>query len=90
VPASPEPADEADVPDPDPGRRTYDPPRLVRVLHQADGRWYRGTQIEWVRWPTGEWRAGVTYSTGPGETYIRSVRADQLIAEVDPGTLDRR
>ena len=66
-----------------PDRRTYDPPRTVQVLHD-DGRWYRAAQFEWVRWPTGEWRAGLRYTTGPGATFIRSMPAERLIAPVDP------
>jgi hypothetical protein len=54
----------------------------VQVLHD-DGCWYRGAQFEWVRWPTGQWRAGIRYTTSPGSTYLRSVPADQLTAEVD-------
>jgi hypothetical protein len=81
--APPPSADEAVVADQNPDRRTYDPPRLVHVLHEADGRWYRAAQFEWVRWPTGEWRAGVRYTTGPRAQYIRSVSADQLIAGLD-------
>jgi hypothetical protein len=83
------PADEPSVPDPSPGRRTFDPPRTVQVLHD-NGRWYRGTQFEWVRRPTGEWRAGISHTTGPGQTYIRSVPADRLVAGVDPGTSSPR
>jgi hypothetical protein len=63
-------------------RRTYDPPRTVRVLHD-DGCFYRGAQFEWVRWPTGQWRAGVRYTTSPGSTYIRSMPANRLIAPVN-------
>jgi hypothetical protein len=84
----PLPADVPPMTDPHPGWRTFDPPRPVRVLHD-NGRWYRAAQFEWVRWPSGEWRAGVSYSTGPGEKYIRSVPADRLIAEVDPITAGR-
>jgi hypothetical protein len=63
------------------GRRAFEPLRAVRVLHD-DGHWYRGAQFGWVRWPSGEWRAGITYSTAPGAKYVRSVSPDQLIAEV--------
>lgn len=68
--------------EPSPHRRTFDPPRPVRV-RLPSGKVYRGIQFEWVRWPTGEWRAGVRYTTAPGATYIRSVPADQIVAETD-------
>jgi hypothetical protein len=83
------PADERNVPEQHPGRRTFEPPRLVQVLHD-DGRWYRASQFEWVRWPTGEWRAGISYSTAPGARYIRTVPAERLIAEVDSEPADLR
>jgi hypothetical protein len=57
-------------------RRPFESPREVLVQHD-DGRWYPGTQFEWVRWPAGGWRAGVTYSTEPGSKYIRSVRPER-------------
>jgi hypothetical protein len=81
------PADEEGVLEPNPDRRNYDPPRTVRVLHD-DGCWYRGAQFEWVRWPTGQWRAGIRYTTSPGETYLRSVPAERLIAQVDPASTE--
>lgn len=81
-------ADALDVLEQNPDRRTFDPPRPVRVLHD-DGRWYRAAQFEWVRWPTGEWRAGLRYTTSPGATYIRSVPADHLLAAVEPAGADR-
>ena len=80
-------ADEPDVLEPHADRRTFDPPRTVQVLHD-DGRWYRASQFEWVRWPTGEWRAGIRYTTAPGATYLRSVPAARLIAAVNPGSSD--
>lgn len=52
-------------------------------MRLPSGKVYRGIQFEWVRWPTGEWRAGVRYTTAPGATYIRSVPADQIVAETD-------
>jgi hypothetical protein len=81
------PADEPDVLQPSADRRAFDPPRMVQVLHD-DGRWYRASQFEWVRWPTGEWRAGIRYTTAPGSTYLRSVPAARLIAAIDPGPID--
>ena len=57
-------------------RRPLRPPRDVLVEHD-DGRWHVGSQFEWVRWPTGEWRAGVTYSTEPGSKFVRSVPAER-------------
>jgi hypothetical protein len=57
-------------------RRPFRPPRDVLVEHD-DGRWYVGSQFEWVRWPTGEWRAGVTYTTEPGSKFVRSVPAER-------------
>jgi hypothetical protein len=80
-------ADEPDVLEPHADRRTFDPPRTVQVLHD-DGRWYRASQFEWVRWPTGEWRAGIRYTTAPGATYLRSVPAARLMAAVNPGSSD--
>jgi hypothetical protein len=57
-------------------RRAFDPPRDVLVEHD-DGNWYPGSQFEWVRWPTGEWRAGVRYTTEPGSNYVRSVSPER-------------
>lgn len=64
----------------DPSRsRRFDEPRPVEVWH--DGRWVRGEQDGWVRWPDGEWRASVTFSVdhewGRGR-YVKSLPADQV------------
>jgi hypothetical protein len=48
------------------------------LVEHDDGRWYVGSQFEWVRWPSGEWRAGVTYSTEPGSKFVRSVAAERM------------
>lgn len=55
----------------DPRVRRFDEPIPVDVLH-TDGRWYRGEQEGWVRWPDG-WRASVTWVVSPGEKYVRVI-----------------
>jgi hypothetical protein len=57
-------------------RRRFDPPRVVEVEHE--GRWYRGMQTGWIRWPEEEWRAEVEWSVAPGMKYVKSVPAGRV------------
>ncbi len=44
-------------------------PRPVEVLHE--GRWYPGWVRDQRREPDGRWRALVTFTVAPGESYYR-------------------
>ena len=64
----------------------------THVLTQHDdGPWYVAQLLHQYR-TDGRWRAVVTYSTGPGETYLRGQWADdlrRLLETPPPGTTGR-
>ena len=55
----------------------------VLVLHD-DGRWWPADLLDQRQQPDGSWRCSVGYSTGPGQSYRRSVPATQVRAVDDP------
>jgi hypothetical protein len=68
------------------------PDRQILVEHD-DGRWYVAGLLDQYRdRRTGGWRVVVTYSTGPGLTFIRAEPADHCRTVEDPpsGWVDPR